>query len=58
MNARSGDFGISAMCRAMKLNRSTVYYKPNEKKRLERIEQHEKDLKDVKEAFEEGKGNY
>ena len=42
----------------MKLSRSTVYYKSDEKKRLERIARHEKDLQDVREAFEEGKGNY
>ena len=46
------------MCRALKVNRSTTYYKPNEEKRLEKIAQHEKDLQKVKEAFEEGKGNY
>lgn len=46
------------MCRALKVNRSTTYYKPNEEKRLEKIARHEKDLQKVKEAFEEGKGNY
>lgn len=46
------------MCRALKVNRSTTYYKAERRKSLEKIACHEKDLQDVKEAFREGKGNY
>lgn len=46
------------MCRALKVNRSTVYYRPDEEKLLARTARHEKDLQDVREAFDEGKGNY
>ena len=46
------------MCRALKVNRSTTYYRPDGKKKLAEAARHEKDLQDVKEAFEEGKENY
>ena len=42
------------MCRALKVNRSTTYYRPDGKKKLAEAARHEKDLQDVKEAFEEG----
>ena len=58
INARSCDFGRLALCRALKVNRSTTYYRPDGKKKLAEAARHEKDLQDVKEAFEEGKENY
>lgn len=58
MNAYSGNFGKSALCRAFGINRSSIYYKRNGQKKLAKIARHEKDLQDVKTAFEEGKGNY
>ena len=58
MNAHSGNFGKSALCRAFGINRSSIYYKRDGQKKLAALARHEKDLQDVRTAFEKSRNNY
>lgn len=51
-------YGESAVSRAMKVARSSIYYEPDEEKQAERTARHEADLLEVRKAFEENHNDY